>query len=105
MVVGCVDLAPSEASVFRGAQLFLVKHHQWATPQIQHRGVQWKQGVVAYVILCVVSLHNATPVHRTPLPLHPPLLNIISYYSISDQLGRHVRVDGHHRGADGRPRG
>jgi len=30
---------------------------------------------VAYVVLRAVSLHSATPIHCTPLPLHPPLLN------------------------------
>jgi len=39
------------------------------------KGVQWKQGVVIYIMSCTVSLHDATPIHCTPLPLHPPLLN------------------------------
>ena len=43
--------------------------------KIQQRGVQWKQGVVIYIMSCTVSLHNANPIHCTPLPLHPPLLN------------------------------
>jgi len=34
--------------------------------------VQWKQGVVAYVMSCTVSLHDATPIHGTPLPTAPP---------------------------------
>ena len=45
----------------------LVKIHRW--------GVQWKQGVVVYIILHIVLLHNATPIHCTPLPLHFPLMN------------------------------
>jgi len=38
-------------------------------------GVQWKQGVVIYIMSCAASLHSAAPIHCTPLPLHPPLLN------------------------------
>jgi len=43
--------------------------------KIQQRRVQWKEGVVMFSILHTLSLHNATPNHYTPIPLHPPLLN------------------------------
>ena len=39
---------------------------------ISQRGVQWKQGVVIYMILYTTLLYNTTPIHCTPLPLHPP---------------------------------
>ena len=40
------------------------------------KGVQWKQGVVNYMMLCTILLYNTTPIHCTPLPLHPPLLRV-----------------------------
>ena len=43
--------------------------------KIHQRGVQWKLGVVVYTILYAVLLYNATPIHCTPLPLHPPVMN------------------------------
>ena len=43
---------------------------------ILQRGVQWKQGVVVYIVLYTVSLYNTTPIHCTPHPLHPPLQSI-----------------------------
>ena len=39
------------------------------------RGVQWKQGVVICMLLYTCLLHNTTPIHCTPLRLHPPLMN------------------------------
>ena len=42
---------------------------------IHQRGVQWKQGVVVYIVLSAVLLYNTTPIHCTPLRLHPPLMN------------------------------
>ena len=39
------------------------------------RGVQWKQGLVVYIISWAVLLYNTTPIHCTPLPLHPPVMN------------------------------
>ena len=39
---------------------------------IPQRGVQWKQGVVIYMTLYTSLLYNTTPIHCTPLPLHPP---------------------------------
>ena len=38
-------------------------------------GVQRKQGVVIYMVLYIVLLYNTTPIHCTPLRLHPPLMN------------------------------
>ena len=43
--------------------------------KIQQRGVQWKQGVVVYMMLLAVLLYNTTPIHCTPLRLHPSLMN------------------------------
>ena len=42
---------------------------------IPQRGVQWKQGVVTYMILYTNVLYNTTPIHCTPLRLHPPVMN------------------------------
>ena len=43
---------------------------------ILQRGVQWKQGVVMYMTLSTGLLYNTTPIHCTPLRLHPPLQSI-----------------------------
>ena len=37
---------------------------------IPQRGVQWKQGVVIYMMLHTSLSYNTTPIHCTPLPLH-----------------------------------
>ena len=42
--------------------------------EIHQRGVQWKQGVVVYIILYIIFLYDTTPIHCTPLRLHPPLM-------------------------------
>ena len=42
--------------------------------QDSSKGVQWKQGVVMYMIYAGL-LYNTTPIHCTPLPLHPPVMN------------------------------
>ena len=42
---------------------------------IPQRGVQWKQGVVIYMMLYTSLLHNTTPIRCTPLRLHPPVMN------------------------------
>ena len=39
--------------------------------KIHQRGLQWKQGVVGHIIFYVL-LCNTTPIHCTPLRLHPP---------------------------------
>jgi len=39
-------------------------------------GVQWKQGVMMFSMLHTLLLRNATPNHYTPIPLHPPLMNL-----------------------------
>ena len=49
-------------------RLLLLKIHQ--------RGAQWKQGVLIYMMLYTSALYNTTPIHCTPLRLHPPLMNI-----------------------------
>ena len=43
---------------------------------IHQRGVQWKHGVVIYMMLYTILLHNTTPIHCTLLPLYPPLPSI-----------------------------
>ena len=45
--------------------------------KILQRGVQWKQGIVICMTLCISLLHNTTPIHCTPLPLHPPVMNTL----------------------------
>ena len=39
---------------------------------IPQRGVQWKQEVEIYMISYTSLLYDTTPIHCTPLPLHPP---------------------------------
>ena len=39
-------------------------------------GVQWKQGVVICMVLYTSLLYATTPIHCTPLRLHPPVMNI-----------------------------
>ena len=46
-----------------------------ATLYILQRGVQWKHGVVIRVVLYTILLYNTIPIHCTPLPLHPPVMN------------------------------
>ena len=45
--------------------------------KIHQRGVQWKQGVLIYMIIWfyILVYYNTTPIHGTPLRLHPPLMN------------------------------
>ena len=43
--------------------------------KIHQNGVQWKQGVVIYMMSGTSLLYNATPIYCTPLPLHPPVMN------------------------------
>ena len=43
--------------------------------KIHQRGVQWKQGVVIYMLLYSSLLHVTTPIHCTPLPLHPSVMH------------------------------
>ena len=43
--------------------------------KIHQRGVQWNQGVVICMMLYTCLLCNTTPIHCTPLPLHPPVMN------------------------------
>ena len=54
---------------------------------IPQRGVQWKQGVVVYIILKAVLLYNTTQIHCAPLPLHPPVTNT----QVARQPPIHVR--------------
>ena len=39
---------------------------------IKGGGVQWKQGVVIYMMSYTSLSDSTTPIHCTPLPLHPP---------------------------------
>ena len=43
--------------------------------KIHQRGVQWKEGVVICTMSCTSLFYNTTPIHCTPLPLHPPVMN------------------------------
>ena len=43
--------------------------------KIHQRGVQWKQGVMNYLMLCTSLNYNPTPIHCTPLQLHPTVMN------------------------------
>ena len=43
--------------------------------QVHQRGMQLKQGVVIYMMLYTSLSYNTTPIHCTPLPLHPPVMN------------------------------
>ena len=43
--------------------------------KIHQRGLQWKQGVVTCLVLYTILLYNTTPIHCTPLRLHPPVMN------------------------------
>ena len=45
------------------------------TLKIHQMGVQWKQGVVIYMLLYSSLLYNTTTIHCTPLRLHPPVMN------------------------------
>ena len=42
---------------------------------IPQRGVQWKQGVVIYMMLHTSLLHHTTPIRCTPLRVPPPVMN------------------------------
>ena len=50
-------------------------------------GVQWKQGVVIYMMSHTSLLYDTIPIHCTLLPLHPPLPSIqfprLSAYSMA----------------------
>ena len=44
--------------------------------KIHQRGVQWKQGVVIYMMLYTSLLYNTTPPSSAPpFPLHPSVMN------------------------------
>ena len=43
--------------------------------KIHQRGVQWKRGVVIYMMSYTSLLYDTTPIHCIPLPLHPPVMN------------------------------
>ena len=43
--------------------------------QDSSKGVQWKQGVVTYMILHTSLLYSTTPINCTHLPLHPRVMN------------------------------
>ena len=62
--------------------------------KIHQRGVQWKQGVVMYMMLCTSLLYDTTPIHCTPLPLHPPLMNTHMRPCEGHQGGRRAAGEG-----------
>ena len=42
---------------------------------IKGGGVQWKQGVMIYMMLYASLSYNFTPIHCTRFPLHPSVMN------------------------------
>ena len=57
--------------------------------QDYQRGVQWKQGVVIYMMLYTIILYYTTPIHCTPLPLHPTVMNT----QLSTNTARNLTTD------------
>ena len=55
---------------------YYVFHFEGPRFYVPQRGVQWKQGVVIYMTLYTSLLYDTTPIHCTPLRLHPPLRSI-----------------------------
>ena len=56
-------------------------------------GVQWKQGVVICMPLYTILSHNTTPIHRTPPPTAPPVMNTQSHTLLRAMaLGARPRV-------------
>ena len=49
---------------------------------ILQRGVQWKQGVVICMVLYTILLYDTTPIHCTPLRLHPPLQSLLAFWTL-----------------------
>ena len=43
--------------------------------KIHQRGVQWVQGVVICMMLHASALYETSPIHCTPLRLHPPTID------------------------------
>ena len=60
---------------------------------IPQRGVQWKQGVVICMTLYTSLSYDVTPIHCTPLRLHPPLMNTqpALFVSMQDTVLNHSR--------------
>ena len=76
----------------------LIKIHQW--------GVQWKQGVMIYMMLYTSLFYNTTPIYCTPLPLHPPVMNtqlrMVDFFAnrgIEKKLAIHVKYNTKQAGA------
>ena len=70
--------------------------------KIHQRGVQWKQGVVTCMQLYTSLSYNTTPIHCTPLPLHPPVMN--TDYNEGGPKNHYEQVSGDAAGgADDRP--
>ena len=75
----------------------IYRRHKFALPQrgaarvvslyILQRGVQWKQGVVICMVLYTILLYNTTPIHCTPLRLHPPVMNTQSCHAGEASFG------------------
>ena len=63
-------VAWSRAGTFCGRRLLLPL--PLTALKIHQRGVQWKQGVVVYIMSYTVLLYNTTPIHCTPPPTAPP---------------------------------
>ena len=64
-----------ELSLFEGRTARILSRVEFLVLKIHQRGSQWKQGVVIYMMIYTSSLYNTAPIHGTPLPLHPPVMN------------------------------
>ena len=66
-----VDMTVKVARVLWPRLRTMVVMRICVTIKMHQRGVQWKQGVVVHIIVCVLLLHNATPIHCTPSAEYP----------------------------------
>ena len=66
----------STITIFNAPSSWILGRRVFVVLYILQRGVQWKQGVVICMVLYIILLCNTTPIHCTPLPLHPPLQSI-----------------------------
>ena len=71
-----VILYAKEALVLKSCPTPLViLYAKESTVYIPQRGVQWKRGVVIAMRSYASAQYDTTPIHCTPLPLHPPVMN------------------------------
>ena len=81
MTITGSNLVPFSQMACRSSSILKLLAFEWGslwkatTIKIHQRGVQRKQGVVIRMMLYTSLLYTSTPIHCTPLPLHPPVLN------------------------------